>query len=228
MKFFIDTADVSEIKDLAATGLVDGVTTNPSLVAKTGRDFFEVLDEICGIVPGPVSAEVAATDADTIVAEGRRLAAVAPNIVVKAPLTPDGLKATRTLADEGTPVNVTLCFSAPQALLAAKAGAAYISPFIGRLDDVGSDGMQLVNDITELYGAQPDLETQVLVASVRHPIHVIESAKMGADVATLPPKVLRQMFQHPLTDKGLDAFLKDWEKTGQSILGDRSAGKAAE
>jgi transaldolase len=228
MKFFIDTADVAEIRDLAATGLVDGVTTNPSLIAKSGRDFFEVLHEICEVVPGPVSAEVAATDTSTIVAEGRRLAAVARNIVVKCPLTPDGLKATRTLADEGTPVNVTLCFSAAQALLAAKAGAAYISPFVGRLDDIGQDGMQLINDITELYGAQPDIETQVLVASVRHPIHVIESAKMGADIATLPPKVLRQMFQHPLTDKGLQAFLDDWAKTGQSILGEQATGRAAE
>ena len=228
MKFFLDTADVAEIQDLAATGLVDGVTTNPSLIAKSGRDFFEVLKEICDLVPGPVSAEVAATDADTIIAEGRILAAVARNIVVKCPLTPDGLKACRALADEGTPVNVTLCFSPAQALLAAKAGAAYISPFIGRLDDIGSDGMQLVNDIAELYGAQPDLETQILVASVRHPVHVVESAKMGADVATLPPKVLRQLFQHPLTDKGLDAFLNDWAKTGQSILGSDASGKAAE
>jgi transaldolase len=228
MKFFIDTADAAEIKDLAATGLVDGVTTNPSLVAKTGRDFFEVLKEICDLVPGPVSAEVAATDTDTIIAEGRRLAAVARNIVVKCPLTPDGLKACRALSDEGTPVNVTLCFSAAQALLAAKAGAAYISPFVGRLDDIGSDGMHLINDITELYGAQPEIETQVLVASVRHPIHVIDAAKMGADVATLPPKVLRQMFHHPLTDKGLDAFLQDWAKTGQSILSGDASGKAAE
>lgn len=228
MKFFLDTADVAEIKELAATGLVDGVTTNPSLIAKSGRDFFEVLGEICSIVNGPVSAEVAATDAETIVAEGRQLASVARNIVVKTPLTPDGLKACRKLADEGTPVNVTLCFSASQALLAAKAGASYVSPFIGRVDDIGNDGLQLVNDITEVYGAQPDLETEVLVASVRHTMHVIESAKMGADVATLPPKVLRGMFQHPLTDKGLDAFLQDWAKTGQSILGSRATGQAAE
>jgi transaldolase len=228
MKFFIDTADVAEIRDLAATGLVDGVTTNPSLIAKTGRDFFEVLGEICGIVDGPVSAEVAATDAETIVAEGRALAAVAPNVVVKTPLTPDGLKACRTLTDEGTPVNVTLCFSAAQALLAAKAGAAYISPFIGRLDDIGADGMQLVHDITELYGAQPEIETQVLVASVRHTMHVVDAAKMGADVATLPPKVLRGMFDHPLTDKGLEAFLADWRKTGQSILSGTAKGRAAE
>ena len=228
MKFFLDTADVAEIKDLAATGLVDGVTTNPSLIAKSGRDIFEVLGEICSIVDGPVSAEVAATDAETIVAEGRKLAAVASNIVVKTPLTPDGLKACKTLADEGTPVNVTLCFSPAQALIAAKAGASYISPFIGRLDDIGQDGMQLVNDITEVYGAQPELETQVLVASVRHTMHVVESAKMGADVATLPPKVLRGLFNHPLTDKGLDAFLNDWAKTGQSILGAPATGRAAE
>lgn len=218
MKFFIDTADIEEIRDLAATGLVDGVTTNPSLVAKTGRDFFEVLEEICDIVPGPVSAEVAATDLQTMLAEGRALAKVADNITVKVPLTEDGLKACKALADEGTAVNVTLCFSAAQALLAAKAGATFISPFVGRLDDIGQDGMGLIAEIVEMYSAQPQLETEVLVASIRHPIHVTDSARMGADVATLPPKVLRQMFKHPLTDKGLDAFLADWQKTGQSIL----------
>jgi transaldolase len=218
MKFFIDTADIDEIRELAATGLVDGVTTNPSLVAKTGRDFFEVLSDICSIVPGPVSAEVAATDFETMLAEGRELAKVADNIAVKVPLTPDGLKACKTLADEGTQVNVTLCFSAAQALLAAKAGAAFVSPFVGRLDDIGQDGMALIGEICEIFQAQPEITTEVLVASVRHPIHVTESAKMGAEVATVPPKVLRQMFQHPLTDKGLDAFLNDWAKTGQSIL----------
>jgi transaldolase len=225
MKFFIDTADIDEIRDLAATGLVDGVTTNPSLVAKSGRDFFDVLSDICSIVPGPVSAEVAATDFETMLAEGRELAKVADNIAVKVPLTPDGLKACKTLADEGTHVNVTLCFSAAQALLAAKAGAAFVSPFVGRLDDIGQDGMGLIGEICEIYQAQPEITTEVLVASIRHPIHVTESAKMGADVATLPPKVLRQMFQHPLTDKGLDAFLDDWAKTGQSIL---NRSKAAE
>jgi len=229
MKFFIDTAEVSEIRDLAATGLVDGVTTNPSLVAKSGRDFKEVLREICAIVPGPVSAEVAATDTETILAEARVLREIAENIVVKCPLTPDGLKACRKLTDEGTAVNVTLCFSPGQALLAAKAGAAYVSPFVGRLDDIGSDGTGLIAEIAEMFAAQPHLTTEILVASVRDPLHVIETAKMGAHVATLPPKVLHQMFKHPLTDKGLEAFLADWAKTGQSILGpaDRP-GQAAE
>ncbi|MCG8355896.1 MAG: fructose-6-phosphate aldolase [Kiloniellales bacterium] len=219
MQFFIDTADVVEIRDLAATGLVDGITTNPSLVAKSGRDFFEVLAEICDLVPGPVSAEVAATEVEPILAEGRALAAVAENIVVKVPLTPDGLKACRTFADEDIRVNVTLCFSAAQAILAAKAGASYISPFVGRLDDIAADGLGLIADIVEIYDAYPDFTTEVLVASIRHPMHVIEAAKLGADVATLPPNVLRAMFRHPLTDKGLESFLADWAKTGQSILG---------
>jgi len=219
MKFFVDTADVAEIKELAATGLVDGVTTNPSLVAKTGRDFFEVLREICDIVDGPISAEVAATDCDTMLAEGRALAKLADHIAVKVPLTPDGLKACRALTGEGIMVNVTLCFSAAQAILAAKAGATFVSPFVGRLDDVGSDGMALIADIVEIYAGYPDFETRVLVASVRHPMHVVDAAKMGADIATVPPGVLRAMFNHPLTDKGLAAFLADWNKTGQSILG---------
>lgn len=227
MKFFIDTADVEEIRDLAATGLVDGVTTNPSLVAKSGRDFFTVLREICELVPGPVSAEVAATDLETMLAEGRRLAGLAGNIVVKVPLTPDGLKACKALSDDGIKVNVTLCFSAAQAILAAKAGAAYISPFVGRLDDVGTDGLGLIAEIVEIYALYPEFETEVLVASVRHPIHVVESAKLGADVATLPPAVLRAMFNHPLTDKGLAAFLADWAKTGQSILAEDEDGAAA-
>ncbi len=220
MKFFLDTAELDDIRDLAATGLVDGVTTNPSLVAKSGRDFFEAIAEICDVVEGPVSAEVTATDHATMVVEGRRLAAIAPNVTVKVPLTPDGLKACRRLADDGTKVNVTLCFSAAQALLAAKAGASFISPFVGRLDDIGADGMALIADIVDIYAAYPNLETEVLVASVRHVNHVIEAAKLGADVATLPPQVLRQMFKHPLTDKGLAAFLADWEKTGQRILAD--------
>jgi transaldolase len=223
MKFFIDTADLAEIRDLAATGLVDGVTTNPSLVAKTGRNFLEVVREICGVVAGPVSAEVTATDHATMLAEGRKLASIARNIAVKVPLTPAGLKTCRTLAAEGTMVNVTLCFSAAQALLAAKAGASFISPFVGRLDDVGAEGMSLIRDIVQIYGNYPALKTEVLVASIRHPIHVIEAAKMGAHVGTLPPNVLRQMFQHPLTDKGLAAFLADWAKTGQSILGEAKA-----
>jgi transaldolase len=219
MKFFIDTADIAEIRDLAATGLVDGVTTNPSLVAKSGREFLDVVREICAVVPGPVSAEVTATDHATMLKEGRALAAIAPHVTVKVPLTPDGLRACRTLSGEGTKVNVTLCFSAAQAILAAKAGATFISPFVGRIDDVGGDGMALIADICAIYRQYPSFKTEVLVASVRHPIHVVAAAKLGAHVATLPPAVLRQMFNHPLTDKGLAAFLADWRKTGQSILG---------
>ena len=222
MRFFIDTADIAEIRDLAATGLVDGVTTNPSLVAKSGRDFFAVLEEICDTVPGPVSAEVTGTDTQTMLSEGRELARLAENIVIKVPLTPDGLKACRTFSDEGTPVNVTLCFSAAQSILAAKAGARYVSPFVGRLDDIGADGLALIGEIVEIYSAYPDFTTEVLVASVRNTAHVVEAAKMGAHVATLPPAVLRAMFKHPLTDKGLEAFLADWAKTGQSILGTAS------
>jgi transaldolase len=218
MKFFVDTADVAEIEELAATGLLDGVTTNPSLVAKSGRSFVEVVREICALVDGPVSAEVTALEAEQMVAEGRKLADLAPNVCVKLPLTMDGLKACRQLRRENILVNVTLCFSPAQALLAAKAGASFISPFIGRLDDLGQDGMQLIADICEIYAQYPRLETEVLVASVRHPMHVVEAAKLGADVSTLPPAVLRQLVKHPMTDKGLDAFLADWAKTGQSIL----------
>jgi transaldolase len=218
MKFFIDTADIAEIRDLAATGLVDGVTTNPSLVAKTGRAFLDVVKEICDVVEGPVSAEVTATDFATMLKEGNKLARLADNVAVKVPLTPDGLKTCKALAGDGIKVNVTLCFSPAQAILAAKAGAAFISPFVGRLDDIGTDGMNLIADIVQIYGNYDHFTTEVLVASVRHPIHVIESAKMGADVVTLPPAVLRQMFNHPLTEKGLAAFLADWAKTGQSIL----------
>jgi transaldolase len=218
MRFFIDTADVEAIRELAATGLVDGVTTNPSLVAKSGRDFIEVLGEICALVPGPVSAEVAATETQAMLAEARRLARVADNVVIKVPLTPDGLKACRALTDEGTQVNVTLCFSAAQAILAAKAGARYVSPFVGRLDDIGADGLALIGEIVQIYDAYPDFTTEVLVASVRNSAHVVEAAKMGAHVATIPPAILHAMFKHPLTDKGLDAFLADWAKTGQSIL----------
>ena len=219
MKFFIDTAEVAEIRDLAATGLVDGVTTNPSLIAKSGRKFLDVVQEICSIVPGPISAEVAATDYKTMLAEGHKLAKLAKNVAVKVPLTPDGLKTCKALSSEGTMVNVTLCFSPAQAILAAKAGATFISPFVGRLDDIGQDGMGLIREICTIYKQYPAFKTEVLVASVRHPIHIIESAKIGAHVATMPPNVLRQMFQHPLTDKGLAAFLADWQKTGQSILG---------
>lgn len=218
MKFFVDTAEIDEISELADTGLVDGVTTNPSLIHKSGRDFFEVLHQICDLVDGPVSAEVAATDYETMLAEGRKLAGVASNIAVKVPLTPAGLKTCRALSQAGTMVNVTLCFSPNQALLAAKAGARFISPFVGRLDDIAHDGMQVIAEICEIYANYPDLGTEVLVASVRHPIHVLEAAKLGADVATVPPGVLRQMFNHPLTEKGLAAFVADWQKTGQSIL----------
>ena len=217
MKFFVDTADVEEIKRLAATGLVDGVTTNPSLIAKTGRDFLEVVAEICALVDGPVSAEVTATAADRMIEEGRKLAAIAKNVTVKVPLTEAGLVACQTLSQAGTPVNVTLCFSSAQALLAAKAGAAFISPFVGRLDDIGQDGMALIEEIAEIYGNY-EFATEILVASVRHPQHVVQAARIGADVCTVPPKVIWQLFQHPLTDKGLDAFLADWKKTGQSIL----------
>ena len=220
MKFFIDTADIGEIRELAATGLVDGVTTNPSLVAKSGRKFLDVVREICEVVPGPVSAEVAATDAATMLAEGRKLAKIAKNIAVKVPLTVDGLKTCRTLRQEGTMVNVTLCFSAAQALLAAKAGANFISPFVGRLDDIDHMGMELIRDIVTMYRNYPGIKTEVLVASIRSPLHVTEAAKMGAHVGTIPPAVLRQMYAHPLTDKGLAAFVADWKKTGQSILGD--------
>ncbi len=218
MKFFVDTADVGEIKDLAETDMVDGVTTNPSLVAKTGRDFTEVITEICSIVSGPVSAEVAATDAPTMIEEGRKLHDIADNVAVKVPLTVDGLKACRALSDDNIMVNVTLCFSSAQAILAAKAGATFVSPFVGRLDDIGSDGMELIEDICEIYANYPAFKTEVLVASVRHPMHVVESARLGADVVTIPPAAIRQLYNHPLTDKGLEAFLKDWAATGQSIL----------
>jgi len=218
MKFFIDTADMEQIRALTATGLVDGVTTNPSLIAKSERNFIEAVAEICSLVEGPVSAEVAATDTETMIAEGRRLAEIAGNVAVKVPLTWDGLKASRALSGEGTMVNVTLCFSANQALLAAKAGATFVSPFIGRLDDVGQDGIGLIREIRQIYDNYPELRTQILAASIRHTRHVTDSALAGADVATVPPAVLRQLVSHPLTDKGLELFLADWAKTGQSIL----------
>ncbi len=211
MKFFIDTADVKEIREAAAMGLVDGVTTNPSLVAKTGRKFRDVLFEICDIVKGPVSAEVVGTTYDTIMKEARELAGLRPNIVVKVPLIPEGLKAVRTCTDEGIKTNVTLCFSPTQALLAAKAGATYISPFVGRLDDVSTDGMQLIRDIVEIYDNYA-YTTEVLVASVRHPMHVQEASLIGAHVCTCPLSVLLQLSKHPLTDVGLAKFLADWEK----------------
>ncbi len=216
MKFFVDTADTAEIRDLAETGLLDGVTTNPSLVHKAGRDFLEVVREICGIVPGPVSAEVVATDHDEMMREAEILRRIADNIAVKVPLTVDGLKTCRKLTGDGTMVNVTLCFSANQALLAAKAGASFISPFVGRHDDVGYPGMELIADIRLIYDNY-DFPTEILVASIRNPIHVHDSAKIGADVITAPPSVIRHLFRHPLTDSGLAAFLADWEKTGQRI-----------
>lgn len=217
MKFFVDTADVDEIRDLADTGLLDGVTTNPTLIAKAGRDFKEVVREICDIVDGPVSAEVAATEADAMISEGRTLAKIAGNVTIKVPLTWDGLKACRALTQDDTMVNVTLCFNANQALLAAKAGATFISPFIGRLDDIGLDGMELISEIRIIYDNYDDLTTQILAASIRSQNHVKMSAMAGADVATVPPGVLRGLVRHPLTDKGLDAFLADWKSTGQTI-----------
>ena len=216
MKFFADTAEIAEIRDLAATGLLDGVTTNPSLVHKAGRDFVEVVREIAAVVSGPVSAEVVALDYDGMMSEAEVLRSIADNIAVKVPLTENGLKACKALTGDGTMVNVTLCFSAAQALLAAKAGATFISPFVGRLDDVGASGMELISDIRMIYDTY-DYETQILVASVRNPMHVVEAAKIGADVMTAPPKIIHQLFKHPLTDAGLAAFLKDWEATGQRI-----------
>jgi transaldolase len=216
MKFFVDTADTAEIRDLAETGLLDGVTTNPSLVHKAGRDFLEVVREICSIVPGPVSAEVVALDHDGMMREAEVLRRIADNIAVKVPLTLDGLKTCKALTGDGTMVNVTLCFTANQALLAAKAGATFISPFVGRHDDTGFDGMQIISEIRTIYDNY-DFETQILVASVRHPIHVLQSAMIGADVMTAPPAVIRQLFKHPLTDKGLEGFAADWAKTGQKI-----------
>lgn len=216
MKFFIDTASLNEIREMASLGLVDGVTTNPSLVAKEGNvDFKQHIAAICEIVQGPVSAEVTSLDTEGMLREGREYARIAPNVVVKCPLTRDGLKATRQLTSEGIKVNVTLCFSAAQAILAAKAGAAFISPFLGRLDDIGQNGLELLREIVEIY-RHYDWKTEVLAASLRHPIHVIEAARMGADVATMPFKVIEQLIRHPLTDKGLDQFLADWKKSGRA------------
>src|SRR5687767_15206786 len=218
MKFFADTAEIAEIRELAATGLLDGVTTNPSLVHKSGRDFLEVVREIAQVCSGPVSAEVVALDHDGMMREAEVLRRIADNIAIKVPLTVDGLKTCRKLTGDGTMVNVTLCFSANQALLAAKAGATFVSPFVGRLDDAGQDGMELIREIRTIYDNYPDLNTQILAASIRHPIHVKQAAMIGADVATVPPAVLRALVQHPLTDKGLAAFLADWKKTGQRIV----------
>ena len=218
MKFFVDTADVGEIRELAETGLLDGVTTNPSLIMKSGRPMMDVIADICGAVDGPVSAEVTATEAEAMIAEGRKLAAIADNVAVKVPLTWDGLKACRALTNEGRMVNVTLCFNANQALLAGRAGATFISPFIGRLDDIGLDGMELIEEIRLIYDNDNAIGTEILAASIRSANHVKLSAMAGADVATVPPDVLKGLVKHPLTDKGLAAFLADWEKTGQSIL----------
>jgi len=217
MRFFVDTAEIDAIAELNDLGMVDGVTTNPSLIMKSGRDILEVTKEICALVEGPVSAEVVATEADAMIAEGRKLAEIAENIAVKVPLTWDGLKACKVLSDEGRMVNVTLCFSANQALLAAKAGATFISPFIGRLDDINIDGMELIADIRTIYDNY-GFDTQILAASIRTVNHVTEAARIGADVMTAPPAVIKAMANHPLTDKGLDAFMKDWAKTGQKIL----------
>lgn len=216
MKFFIDTANLNEIRECAEMGLIDGVTTNPSLIAKeSGVDFKEHIAAICAITPGDVSAEVTSLDAEGMIREGREYAQIAKNVVIKCPLTLDGLKATRTLDSEGIKVNVTLCFSPAQAILAAKAGATYISPFIGRLDDIATNGMQLIADIVEIY-SNYEWKTQVLAASIRHPLHLVESARMGADVATLPYKVIQQLVKHPLTDIGVEQFLSDWKKSGRS------------
>ena len=217
MKFFVDSADIKQIKDLMPTGLIDGVTTNPSLIAKNGDDMAKTIKDICALVPGPVSAEVTATDSVKMLEEGQYLASLAKNVTIKVPLTINGLKTCKALRAQGTQVNVTLCFSATQALLAAKAGASFISPFVGRLDDIGEKGMDLIEDIVVIY-ENYGFETEVLVASVRSKQHVIDAAIIGAHVATLPPKVIYELYEHPLTDKGLKAFLDDWNKTGQSIL----------
>ena len=217
MKFFVDTAEIADIKKLYETGLLDGVTTNPSLVAKSGRNFLEVIAEICAAVPGPVSAEVAATEYDGMIAEGRKLAKIAKNVVVKVPLTIDGLRATKTFTDEGIKTNVTLCFSPNQALLAAKVGASYISPFIGRLDDINIEGMELIENIRTIYDNY-GFKTEILAASIRSANHVTQAALAGADVATIPPAVIYKLADHPLTKSGLEQFVKDWKATGQSIL----------
>ncbi len=217
MKFFVDTADVNEIRELAATGMLDGVTTNPSLIKKSGRDFKEVIAEICGIVDGPVSAEVVALDFEGMKRQGDDLIKIAKNVCIKVPLTVDGLKACKYFTDKGTHVNVTLCFSAAQAILAAKAGATFVSPFVGRLDDIGQDGMELISDIVDIYNNYQDFTTEVLVASVRNPMHVVLAAKLGAHVATIPASIIKQLASHPLTDKGLEQFTKDWAATGQKL-----------
>jgi len=218
MKFFVDTAEISEIKELNAYGLIDGVTTNPTLIAKSGRKFQEVIAEICAEVDGPVSAEVASIDYESMVREGEILSKIAKNVCIKLPLTMNGIKACRYFSNKGIQTNVTLCFSAAQAILVAKAGATFVSPFVGRLDDIGQDGLNLIGEICEIYDNYENFKTQVLVASVRNPIHIVESAKLGAHVATIPAKVIKQLAQHPLTDKGIETFIKDWAGTGQKIV----------
>ncbi len=218
MKIFLDTANTDEVRKFLDAGLIDGITTNPTLIANSGRNLFEVIRELAEMVNGPISAEVTATDWQGMVAEGHKLAKISKYVAVKVPLTFDGLKACHILSKENTMVNVTLCFSATQALLAAKAGATFISPFVGRLDDISISGMKIIEEICNIYAQYPSIHTQVLVASVRHPLHVVEAAQLGADVVTIPTKVLEQMLKHPLTDRGLDSFLQDWKTTGQSIL----------
>lgn len=217
MKFFIDTAEINEIKELSQYGFIDGVTTNPSLIAKSGRDFKEVIAEICSIIEGPVSAEVASTDYENMIREGEILSKIAKNVCIKLPMTMDGLKACKYFSNKGIQTNVTLCFSASQAILAAKAGATFVSPFVGRLDDIGQDGLSLIEEICLIYQNYPEFQTQVLVASIRNPIHITQSAKIGAHVATIPASVLKQLISHPLTAKGLETFTADWAKTGQKI-----------
>lgn len=218
MKFFIDSAEVNEIKEIASFGMVDGVTTNPSLIAKSGKDFKTVIAEICAVISGPVSAEVAATDYATMIKEGEILSKIAKNVCIKLPMTIDGLKACSYFANKGVKTNVTLCFSSAQAILAAKAGASFVSPFVGRLDDIAFDGMNLISEIKEIYSNYPKFSTEILVASIRNPLHVVAAATIGADVATIPAKVIHQLINHPLTDKGLEIFLKDWASTKQTIV----------
>ena len=218
MEFFLDTADVDSIRELSETGLIDGVTTNPSLVAKSGKDFFTILKDISKIVSGPISAEVTALESNDMIAEGEKLAKIAKNIVIKLPLTQEGLKACTKLTKKKIKTNVTLCFSPAQALIAAKSGATYISPFVGRLDDIGENGMELIQKIKDIYSNYPKLNTKILVASVRNMEHVAQAAIIGADVVTLPPKILEELYEHPLTKKGLDAFMEDWKKTNQKII----------
>jgi len=219
MKFFIDSAEINEITKLNEIGLVDGVTTNPSLIAKSGRNFIEVIEQICKLVSGPVSAEVTANSFDLIIKEGELLSKIAQNICIKLPMTLEGIRACKYFSDKGIKTNVTLCFSSSQAILAAKAGATFVSPFVGRLDDIGQDGLNLIAEICQIYKNYPNFKTQILVASIRNPIHIIEAAKMGADVCTIPAKVLEQLISHPLTEKGLEIFNQDWAKTGQKIIG---------